>query len=151
MPGCILRVGGRSFPPDEFLAGSGLRAYDIWHVGDPVKRRRPDPQRVYNNSGFNSHVSEADGMLRQEVEDAEAFLARYREDFLRLAADPHVEFCDLDFGYYCRLGQGNAVHDKSVVCVQGEYLPNSFLRLAGELRVGVALSLYPNSDGGEEL
>jgi hypothetical protein len=150
MPGCVLHVGGKSFNPDTFLDHSKIQAYSIWHIGEPISKRRPDPARVYKNSGFKCDVSPDDRTLRKQIKVAEAFLIRYRADFLLIAAQPGVEFCDLDFGYYCRIGEPNPRHGNSVVAMQGEYLPNSFLRLAGEMGVGVALSLYPDPEEDED-
>lgn len=146
MPGCILRVGGKSFDPDAFLVRARLKACRTWHAGEPLNHRTPSSNRVFRNSGFQCDVSRNDGKFRQQAEDAEAFLARFRDDLLAVAEDPRVEFCDLDFAYYCRLGERKSPSNPSVVAVQGDYLPSSFLRLAGELRVGVALSLYPSPE-----
>lgn len=45
----------------------------------------------------------------------------------------------LDFGYYLRL-------DGQRVLVQCDFLPSELLKLAGELGIGIELSLYPKVD-----
>lgn len=150
MPGCILRVGGRSFDPEALLNTLCLRANRTWRIGQPFSKSRRYPNRVHKNSGFQCDVSRAHGDLRQQMEEAEAFLSRHLADLSLIAANPQIEFCDLDFGYYCRLGKTRSRSAGPVVAVQGEYLPSSFLRLVGELRIGVALSMYPNPELNEE-
>lgn len=135
MPGCVLRVCGTSFDPDAFLQGATLRPYTVWHRGEPQAKVGPWASRVHEHAGFCCDVSDVDGDLRGQLKDAEAFLKRYQDDLTRLAALATVEECQLDFGFTCRLGDA--------VVVQGEYLPVSFLLLAGQLKVAVALSLYP--------
>ncbi|HEY2587427.1 MAG TPA: hypothetical protein VGI81_16905 [Tepidisphaeraceae bacterium] len=150
MLGCYLKVGGRSFNPDAFLARARFTNFEIWRVGEPVKRRRPGPSRVYENSGFTCDVGMSDGVLKDQIRDAQAFLVRHRDEFVALAADAAVEFADLELSYYCRLGSRAPGRGTRVLVVQGEYLPKSFLRLAGDLGVGVALSLYPNPNDHED-
>jgi hypothetical protein len=107
----------------------------VWHRGEAVAEVGPRASQVCENSGFCCDVSKVEGDLRGQLEDAEAFLTQFRDDLERLTALPTVEECQLDFGFDCRLGEE--------VAVQGEYLPVSFLQLAGQLKVAVALSLYP--------
>ncbi len=49
----------------------------------------------------------------------------------------------IDFGYYSRI-------DGHHVVVQCDFLPAQLLRLAGELRIGFELSLYPKVEGNTE-
>lgn len=136
MPGCVLRVVGEFFDPDAFLQGAILDAYMVWHRGQAMAEIGPRASQVWECSGFCCHVSEVDGDLRGQLRDAEAFLRRFQNDLAHLATLPTVNECRLDFGFDCRLGDDH-------VAVQGEYLPVSFLQLAGQLNVAVALSIYP--------
>lgn len=135
MPGCVLRVGGKYFDPDDFLQLSTLQAYKVWHRGEAMAEVGPRAFRMWEHSGFCCDVSEVDGDLRGQLKDAEALLMRFQNDLSRLTALPTVEVCQLDFGFDCRLGDD--------VAVQGEYLPVSFLQFAGRLKVAVALSIFP--------
>jgi hypothetical protein len=135
MPGCVLRVGGAQFAPDLFLAASTFRAYQIWHCGEPESSVGRRSKIRHESSGFCCDVSSVDGNLHDQVEDAIVFLTHYHEEFIKLAKDPTVEDCQLDFGFDCRLGQD--------IAVQVEFLPVEFLRLVGELSVAVVLSIYP--------
>ncbi len=138
MPGCVLRVAGKFFDPDAFLQVATLHAYTVWHRGEAMAETGSRASRMWEHSGFCCDVSEVDGDLRGQLRDAEAFLMRFQNDLAHLTALPTVNECQLDFGFDCRLGDGN-------VAVQGEYLPVSFLQLAGQLKVAVALSLYPGA------
>ena len=135
MPGCVLRVGGKSFDPDAFLQVAKLHAYTVWHRGEAMAKTGPRASQMWEHSGFCCSVSDVDGDLHGQLRDAEAFLMRFENDLSLLTALPTVE-CQLDFGFDCRLGDEN-------VAVQGEYLPVSFLQLVGQLKVAVALSIYP--------
>jgi hypothetical protein len=128
MPGCIFKASGRDFDVDAFVAQTSLHLFQIFHRGDaPSARRGP-----YESSGFKVDVSQADGCLRTECEDAEIWLSTNLTELLRLAAYTGVEDLRLDFGYNRR---ANAL-------VQSDYLPPSLLALAGKARIGIELSLY---------
>lgn len=137
MPGCILRVVGEFFNPDTFLRDSTLQAYKVWHHGDAVAEVGPRASRIWEHSGFCCDVSKVDSDLRRQLCDAESFLRLFQKELTNLTALPTVDECQLDFGFSCRLNDD--------VAVQREYFPVSFLQLAGQLKVSVALSLYPAS------
>ena len=138
MPGCYFRVSGADFAPDTFLASASLSGYSVWHAGEPLAKSGPRGSRVHHSSGFACDVSNVDGDLDGQLQDANDFLSANHNDLARLATDPNVEDRRLDFGVECRLGIDN-------VAVQGEWLPVDFLRWVAELRIGVALSLYPST------
>ena len=138
LPGCYLRVAGTDFDPDSYLAATSLKAISVWHIGDPLAAVGPRASRTHEWSGFTCDVSDSDGQLDLQVDDAVAFLTLHRDDLLLLSDDPSVEDRRLDFGFDSRLGVGE-------IAVQGEWLPVNFLQLVGELQIGVALSLYPSS------
>ena len=136
MPGCYFQVAGTNFNPDAFLASTTLKAYRTWHVGEQLAEVGPRSSRTHQSSGFRCNVSDADGNLDGQVDDAMTFLSAHKADLERLAIDTAVEDRRLDFGFESRLGVDN-------VAVQGEFLPVDFLRLVGGLSIGVAFSIYP--------
>jgi hypothetical protein len=136
MPGCYFKVAGTRFDPDAFLATTALNPYNIWHSGEPVAKVGPRSNRIHEWSGFVCNVSDVDGDLSLQIEDAVKFLDKHKADLVKLAVDPTVEDCRLDFGFDCRVGQEDVV-------VQGEWLPVELLKLAGDLKVNIALSIYP--------
>ena len=128
MPGCVFHAVGKGFDVDAFVAQTSLTPYQVFHRGDrPSARREP-----YESSGFKVDVSQADGCLGTECEDAEIWLSANMTELLRLAAYPGIEDLRLDFGYNRR---ANAP-------VQCDYLPPSLLALAGKANIGIELSLY---------
>lgn len=127
MPGCVLRVSGDEFQVDAFLADSNLQPYDVHHRGEIRSR-----SRRHTDSGFRLDVSSADGNLAVEVSDALAFLTTHAAELQRLRDFPGVTDVRLDFGHYRR-----------DVVAQFDYLPPDLLARAGNLGIGIELSLYP--------
>jgi hypothetical protein len=147
MPGVVLHVIGEAFDPRLILAGLSLRPYSEFRKGDKCFPNNPRSEKQHPVGGLKCEVSSADGVLTDEIGDAIAFLRRHYDDLARLADVPGVESMYLDFGYYQRL-------DGETVMAQCDYLPPELLRLAGELGIGIELSLYPKpreSEGGHSL
>jgi CheY-like chemotaxis protein len=136
MPGAVLHVRGEHLDPDALLAGLSLQPYSVFRKGDPVSPGSTRNQRQHQFGGFKCDVSQADGVLTEEVADAIVFLTRHFDDLARLRDLPAVEEMWLDFGHYLRI-------DGVRVIGQFDRLPPELLRLAGELRIGIELSLYP--------
>src|SRR4051794_34284475 len=92
MAGCVLRVSGKAFAADAYLAGSRLVTCKVWGAGEQLRSGRP----VSVTSGFNVVVSDADDLPGQ-VSEAVTFLRRHRGDLVRLAATAGVDELVLDF------------------------------------------------------
>ena len=82
-------------------------------------------------------MSENDGDIEQEVRDAIAFLSSNFDALRSVLSNSDVEDAWLDFGYFLRIGNGTFA--------QCDYLPPELLRLAGQLNIGIELTLYPAS------
>jgi len=133
---CVLRATGRSFEPRAFLAGSKLTPFMVYRLGDPEHRGR-----THSTSGFRVDVSRRDGSdLDGQIEDAIAFLETHRVDLERLATADGIEDIRLDFPVDLRIEEGK-------VCAQFEYFPPALLSKAGELGLGLEVSLYPHEPG----
>jgi hypothetical protein len=128
MPGCVLHVRGEEFDVNAFLAESTLKPYDVHCRGDPRRYHGGH----HDDSGFSLDVSDIDGDLTGQVTDAMRLLAEWEPELQRLRSFGGVQDIRLDFGY-----------DRRDVALQCEYLPPSFLALAGRCGVGIELSLYP--------
>ena len=131
MPGCILHVSGEHFAVDAFLAESSLTPYKVYHRGESM-RRVSFPERCYEESALSLDASSADGDLDAECADVLQFLRTHASELARLAQFPGVGDIRLDFAYYRRK-----------TSIQCDYLPPELLFLAGSLRIGIELSLYP--------
>jgi hypothetical protein len=128
MPGCVFHARGEEFAVDEFLAGSSLAPYRIYHRGELAERCG----RVWKDSGFSVNVTDDGESLSGQCEKVISFLREFEGELIRLAHFHGVTDRRLDFGYYRR-----------DVVVQFDYLPPRLLALAGSLGIGIELSLYP--------
>jgi hypothetical protein len=133
---CVLRVTGRTFDPDTYLATSGLTACRVFRVGEPRFASRPDGPRL-ESSGFTVDVSErAWSDLSGQIEDAVVFMRTHGADIAMLRSVAGVEDLRLDFPVDLRIDRDN-------VMTQFEYLPPALVSLAGSLDLGIELSIYP--------
>lgn len=133
---CNLRARGKDFDVESFLSKTKLPfdRMSFWVRGTPSMRRTPT---LYGDSGFSECVSQDKwDDLRAAVAEVLKFLKANRKELLKLKRAKGIEDLMLDFGFDSRVGTEN-------IAVQGEYLPPEFLRLAGELNIGVGLSIYP--------
>jgi hypothetical protein len=140
---CVLRASGAEFDPDAFLATSSLEAFKILRRGEPrLPRTAPDgPKFAY--SGITLVVSGAPmNDLPSQVADAEDFLRLHRAEIERLAKTPQITELALDFPIELRMGLPG-------VSAQFDRFPASLVRLAGELGLGLELSIYPRSEPAE--
>jgi len=88
-------------------------------------------------------VSERDWTdLAGQIEDAHAFLRMHEQKLRSLKTTHELTDIRLDFPYSCRLDDQ--------IFLQCDYLPPEFLKLAGDLGVGIELSHYPPSEEDED-
>jgi hypothetical protein len=128
MPGCVLRVASADFQVDAFLRTSTLHPCDVYRRGEP----RGQTGKFNDKTGMTVVVSDDSGdELARQVQDAVAFLEHNRDEIDRLHSYVESEGIILDFGIWSK-----------DVFMQYNYLPPRLLRLAGELEVGIELSIY---------
>ena len=134
---CVLRASGGQFDVDEFMRDSKLSPYQVFHKGE----------RLFPNSSRNKTCSEVSCLtvdvskrewddLPGQIGDAIGFLRRFHDELQRLVSFAGVEDVGLDFPHDLRIGRHG-------VALQCYHLPSSLLREAGNLGVGIELSLYP--------
>ncbi len=129
MPGCVLRAASIDFAVEEFLKTSTLQPCDVYRKGEPRGRSG----KLYEESGITVVVSETSGdELSLQIQDAIEFLEQNRTEIINLRHFVGSGGITLDFGIY----------HKEVFFVQNYYFPSSLLRLAGELGLGIELSIY---------
>ncbi len=134
---CSLVARGRCFDVREFVSEARFSISEdaVWERGSPFLRGKPE----HEDSGFTTWITrdkDAWDNLDADIADVVAFLTGYRESLGQLVKAHGVDDVMLDFAIMSRAGTGG-------VFMQGEYLPPELLRLAGELNIGIALSLYP--------
>ena len=133
---CVLRVSGRKFDPERFLASSSLKPYSVFRADQPQFASQPKG-RIHQRSGFRVDVSRRSRKdLAGQVIDAIAFLKRHRQTLAKLRSIPEVEVIRLDFPVDLRI-------DRERVFAQFDYFPPTLVSLAGALECGLELSIYP--------
>ena len=128
--GCWFSAGGVELDVDAFLADSSLEPDSVVYRGQITKL----PGRPVEETGFSIIVSETEvfGDLAPQIPDAIQFLKDNRGELHRLSCFPNVTDLCLTFPY-C----------PGDTAMRSEYFPSELLALAGSLRIGISLSVYP--------
>ncbi len=137
---CVLHVTSDTKSFAGFLRETAFPTYKSHEKGEActIGKRQP-----YDDFGFSSDVSKRKWTdLAGQIEDAYAFLRAHEAALRSLTATHEITDIRLDFPYSCRLGEG--------VFAQCNYLPPEFLRLAGDLGMGIELSHYPPIEQGDD-
>ena len=143
----ILRASGSEFDVDSFVKESSLTINTIYRVGDPV-RPTVDPEgRKLGSSGLSVVVSEIDfDDYEQQLEEAFFFMRDNLEELIRLSGFPGLQSLSIDFGAN--------IYPPGWCTFR---FPNPLLRMAGQAKVDLELSVYPTetddnseSDGRRE-
>jgi len=133
---CVLRVSGKEFDAEKYLALSGLPAYEVFRRGEPRSKSHPEWKK-HEDSGFKvdvSHGSRAN--LVEQARDAIAFLKTHEHALTVLRSAPGVEDMRLDFPVDLRI-------DRKKVFAQFDYFPPELVSRAGTLGLGLEISIYP--------
>lgn len=137
---CVLHVESKSTSFTVFLEKSELEAYRAHCKGD---QRDFGKRLPYEDYGFSSIVSEKEwDDFEGQINDALAYLKKHYSDLKRLIQTHTIDDIRFDLPYWSRLESG--------VIVQCDFLPPEFLKLAGELGIGIELSLYPRAEENSE-
>jgi hypothetical protein len=132
---CVLRIGGKELDVDALVENLTLPAYRVDRKGEPRRLRR---RGVFDESTIHVDVSAADfADLPTQVADAISFLTANVDAVRTAVRFPGVRHATLDF----------TVESKDVA-IDSSYLPPALLRCAGELGVGIELSVYPQAKRG---
>lgn len=133
---CVLRISGKEFDADRYLAVSGLQAHRVFHAGSPQSPSNPKG-RCHEVSGFVVDVSERSWAdLKGQVRDAIRFLDQNQKALLLLRDAPGVEDMRLDFPVDLQIDRRNLL-------VQFDYFPPELVSKAGAVGLGLELSTYP--------
>ena len=141
---CVLRVYGKQFDPKKFLEHSGLPAYESWREGEPRLQGSKRWGPTHDSAGFKVDVSRKEWTdLAGQIEDALEFLGKFRHDLRALVATPGVEHVWLDFPFAFPASE-------TAPLLQSVMLPPTLLAIAGELGVGIEVSIYPPISEGSQ-
>lgn len=136
MAGCVLRVVGENLNVDALLASISLEPCHVERKGEPRFERS---KHIATYSGFNVPVSDSPGTdVQGQICDALTFLSENQDELQQVVRFPGVDSVRLDFGINCRLSDE--------VLAQFDYYPPDLLRLAGEIGLGIEISLYSVSE-----
>jgi hypothetical protein len=131
---CVLHVTSETSSFSEFLRATSLPVYRSHEKGEVSSHGRRVAAQDY---GFSCTVSEAAWTnLSGQIEDAHNFLNNHLDELRALTNSHPITDIRFDFPYECRLD--------SEFFTQCDFLPAAFLRLSGELGIGIELSHYPN-------
>jgi hypothetical protein len=129
MPSCILRVAGSTAKVRKFLTTSTVQPARVFWKGEPRNSKSRDLVVV---SGFNIHLSSADGIAAQAAK-AIKFIRKHKDDLL-LIRSLGLSTATIDF----------ALHDLTTEehPWPSYRIPAALVQLAGELGCTIDLSFY---------
>ncbi|UKN00220.1 hypothetical protein K6119_10795 [Paracrocinitomix mangrovi] len=136
---CVLRIEGKLFRVDEFLAESKLNPYNIYRLGDVSKFDKTGKSQS-ETSGCSFDLSKADfSDFDQQIKDSINFLNKNYNELKSVFSFglKKDEIPVIDFGIESRM------HEVEVQC---DYLEPELLKLAGNLNFGIEISQYHTSE-----
>ena len=133
---CILNIGGRNFDVDDFVVKSGLRPYRKSYKGQPKFKTKPGGEKLTGSSiSIETSKAEFDNFKKQ-IDDTIRFLKRNKDKLAHVTLTKGIEYAVLNFGIDLRI-------DKKKVLIQSDTFPSELLKLAGDLRLDIEISIYP--------
>lgn len=136
MPSVIFHASGVNFDAAS-LAETNLHPYKVYRVGEKSKLGRRE--FIYKDSGFSIDLGPDEKEdLATQIDAATQFIEKNYHTIQNLSGLDDLRF---DFGYCQRRDA-----EGHTVVVQCDYFSPEFLRKCGELKVGIELSLYPQSE-----
>src|SRR5205085_10962622 len=123
----VLRASGDFFIPQSFLRDSIFQPCNVF-----LKGERRSESSVWDTSGITVPISEAElDDFEKQANDCVEFLRTNRDELFRLKAFEGIDDLRLDFGVARRK-----------VFAQFQRFPSQLVELAGELGMGIDLSIY---------
>jgi hypothetical protein len=131
---CILRIIGKKLDAEKLAKTLTIKPYKIFKKGDPIFESKPNGKKL-SFSGMAFVVSKADfDQLKKQIKDSTRFLSRNKLELKKIIRNKDIEYAVLDFGSKLRIGKD--------VAIQSDYFPFELLKLAGDLKIGIEISLY---------
>jgi hypothetical protein len=133
---CVLAIIGKNFDVDAFIKRSSIQGYRKGYRGEPVFKSKPEGNRL-DYSRLSVQPSKADfNNLKKQIADSIRYLKKHKHKLSLIRKTKGIDFAILDFGINLRI-------DKKEILLQSDRFPNELLKLAGELGLGIELSIYP--------
>jgi len=138
---CILRVDGSELNLDDCLADIRLTAYAKYRKGEPTKSVLQRGQ-LNDSSGFKLLASDSNDVSIQ-IDEALMFLKEHHPSLKTLSVRPDIETTTLDFAWYFPVGKNGAA-------AQFRTFPPDLLRLCGDLKIGIEVSVYATAEDDDK-
>ena len=133
---CNLTIIGENLDIDALIFESKLRGYSKHYKGQPRFKSKPDGIKL-THSQVSTQTSKADfNDLDKQIEDTIKYLKRNIDKLNIIHQTKEIDLAVLDFGINLRI-------DKKKVLLQSDRFPNELLKLAGDIGLGIELSIYP--------
>ncbi len=130
--GCILRVFGRKFNVDRFLAGTTLRPYGAHHVGDSFS----SGSGKFTDNGMAIDLSKRMKVDGRQFSQVTAYLIRHKKELLALQHTRGVETMEVNF----------LVPHSPKNLAQIVSIPPTLIAIAGTLGLSITLTFALTSD-----
>ena len=126
---CVLRVYSENDSFKEFAGKTIMPVYVCFDKGEERGKR------IISCFDIRFTVSEKEwDDFNGQVEDAILYLKKYKYEFSKLQKKHDISNAYLDFPLWSKL-------NKKIVG-QFEYIPKELITLAGELNIGIEISIY---------
>lgn len=133
---CNLVVTGEDLDIDSLLSKAKLRGFSRHYKGEAMFKSKPQGKKLTRSTAAMQTSKAGFEELEKQIKETIRYLSRHKEQLGLIKETKGVDFAFLDFGINLRI-------DKRKVLMQCEFFPNELLQIAGELGLGVNLSIYP--------
>jgi hypothetical protein len=133
---CALWISGKNLDVDKLTKKLSIKPCAIYKKGEPLFKLKPNGRKYYD-SGMSFSPSKASfDRLDKQIKDTIRFLQKHNKSLKKLTTNKDTDSSVIDFGIYLRMGYNNII-------AQSDYFPSELLKLAGDLKIDLGLSLYP--------
>ena len=127
----VLRASGDRFDPNRFLEQSTLKPCNVFMKGE-----RRSETSVWNSSGITVPTIDAEiENLPKQIQDSIDFLKLHRDELKHLKQFEGIDDMRIDFGV-----------ERKTVFAQSHFLPADLVTLAGEIGIGLEISVYGSDE-----
>ncbi len=133
---CYLRISGKRMDIEKLTKKMTLKPSDIFIKGQPLFKSKPN-YKLHTTNEIIFLVSDDNfDKIDKQIKDSIKYLLKHKTQIRKLTLDKTVTYSVLDFGHDLRIGYNN-------IACQFDYFPHELLKLAGDLKINIASSLYP--------
>jgi hypothetical protein len=127
---CVLKVYSNTNSFKEFANNTDIPLYSCFDKGESITTKQLCEEYRISFDISDREWDEFEG----QVSDAILFLEKYTNQIKELFATHSITDACLDFPLWSRL-------DENIVN-QNDYIPRELIKLAGELNIGIGMSIY---------